>query len=77
MDVVNIDLYDAVIGCPLMRELKISLDFDTDVIRIKGEPAPTLTAKEDEAEVLRRSTLREGEGLSRPHPLSSSRKKQE
>src|SRR6201999_2512454 len=40
MDVVNIDMYDAVIGCSLMRQLKISLDFDKDVIRIKGVPAP-------------------------------------
>jgi hypothetical protein len=77
MDVVNIDLYDAVIGCPMMRQHKIAVDFEYEVIRVKGEPAPTLTAQEDEAEVLRRSTLREGEGLSRPHPLSSSRKKQE
>ena len=77
MDVVNIDMYDAVIGCSLMRQLKISLDFDKDIIRIKGAPAPTLTPQEDEAEVLRRSTLREGEGISRPNPLSSIQRKKE
>ena len=60
MDVVNIDLYDAVVGCSLMRQLKISLDFNEDVIRIQGAPAPTLTPQEDEAEVMRCSTLREG-----------------
>src|ERR1700742_4086629 len=43
MDVVNIDMYDTVIGCSLLRQLKISLDFDKHVIRIKGAPAPTLT----------------------------------
>ena len=77
MDVVNINMYDAVIGCSLMRQLKISLDFNKDVIRIKGAPASTLTPQEDEAKVLRRSTLCEGEGISRPNPLSSIQRKKE
>src|ERR1700742_1022795 len=77
MDVVNINMYDDVISCSLMRQLKIFLDFDKDVIRIKGAPAPTLTPQEDEAEVLCRSTLCEGEGMSRPNPLSSIQRKKE
>ena len=77
MDVVNIDMYDTVIGCSLMRQLKISLDFNKDIIRIKGAPAPTLTPQKNEAEVLHRSTLHEGEGMSRPNPLSSVQRKKE
>src|ERR1700742_1953040 len=75
MDVLNIDMYNAVIGCSLIRQLKISLDFDKDVIRIKGGPPLTRTPQEDEPEALHPIKLREGEGILRPNPVSSIQRK--
>ncbi|KAJ7017752.1 hypothetical protein C8F04DRAFT_1278807 [Mycena alexandri] len=61
LDVVNLDRYDAVVGTKYMRKHGISCDLWKNTIRIKGVPAPTLTAMEEAAEVVRRNAARRAE----------------
>ncbi|KAF9251453.1 hypothetical protein L218DRAFT_805278, partial [Marasmius fiardii PR-910] len=42
-DIANIDRYDAVVGTVFMRRHGIILDFEKDVIRMKGSVVPTLS----------------------------------
>jgi hypothetical protein len=58
LDVVNLDRFDAIIGTKYMRKHGISLDFEKNTIRIRGTPAPTLSAMEETAEVERRNAAR-------------------
>ncbi|KAJ3751651.1 hypothetical protein EV360DRAFT_16955, partial [Lentinula raphanica] len=57
-DIVNIDRYDAIIGTKFMRKHGIQLDFEKDLILIKGKSAPTLSVGEDAAEFSRRMAMR-------------------
>ncbi|KAJ7575439.1 hypothetical protein C8J56DRAFT_1063344 [Mycena floridula] len=56
-DVLNIDRYDAIVGTVFMREHKISLDFEHDVIHIKGKAFPMMNMSEDAQEHARRSRV--------------------
>jgi hypothetical protein len=57
-DVVNLDRFDAIMGTKYMRKHGISLDFEHNVIRIKGQKALTLSAMQETAEVERRNAAR-------------------
>lgn len=57
-DIANIDRYDCIVGTRFMRKHGISLDFEHNVIRVCGIPAPTLTEKEENEEIERRSAAR-------------------
>jgi hypothetical protein len=57
-DVVNLDRFDAIMGTKYMRKHRISLDFEHNLIRIKGQKAPTLSAMQETAEVERRNAAR-------------------
>jgi hypothetical protein len=59
LDIVNLDRFDAIIGTKFMRRHKMSLDFQFDTIRVRGVPAPTLTAMEEMSEVERRNAARQ------------------
>jgi hypothetical protein len=43
LDVINIDRYDMIIGTPFMRKHGLVLDFNMNLLRIRGEIVPTLT----------------------------------
>jgi len=53
-DIANIDRYDAIMGTVFMRKHGIALDFEHDVIRVRGKPIPTLTEGEEVGELARR-----------------------
>ncbi|KAF9259779.1 hypothetical protein L218DRAFT_820690, partial [Marasmius fiardii PR-910] len=42
-DIANVDCYDTILGTVFMRKHKMALDFETDSVRMKGRPIPTLT----------------------------------
>jgi hypothetical protein len=46
-DVYDIDRYDAIIGTVFMRAHGISVDFEHNVVRVKGVPYTTLTPEAD------------------------------
>ncbi|KAF9254781.1 hypothetical protein L218DRAFT_1042359, partial [Marasmius fiardii PR-910] len=46
-DIANIDHYDAVVGTVFMRRHGIILDFEKDIIRMKGSVIPTLSEGEE------------------------------
>ncbi|KAJ7583104.1 hypothetical protein C8J56DRAFT_1054836 [Mycena floridula] len=54
-DVLNIDRYDAIVGTMFMRQHGIALDFEHDVIRVKGKACPTMKLSEDVEEHAHRS----------------------
>ncbi|KAJ7147093.1 hypothetical protein C8R43DRAFT_953289 [Mycena crocata] len=58
LDIVNLDKFDAIVGTKYMRKHGIALDFEYNVIRIKGVPTPTLTEHEETSEVERRNAAR-------------------
>ncbi|KAF9258528.1 hypothetical protein L218DRAFT_797240, partial [Marasmius fiardii PR-910] len=45
-DIANVDRYDCVFGTVMMRRHGISLDFENDVIKIRGSVVPTLNEGE-------------------------------
>lgn len=57
-DISNIDRYDLVIGTVFMRKHGISIDFEHDCIRIRGQEAPTLSEGEEHQELVRRYSKR-------------------
>ncbi|KAF8209529.1 hypothetical protein K438DRAFT_1572215 [Mycena galopus ATCC 62051] len=64
MDIVNLDRFDMItysIGTIFMRKHKVSLDFESNTIKIAGLSAPTLSAMEEKAEVERRNAARHHE----------------
>ena len=55
LDIVNLDHYDMVMGVPLMVQLGICLDFDQDMIRMRGgENIPLLKIEEEKPTTTRR-----------------------
>ncbi|KAJ6464214.1 hypothetical protein DFH09DRAFT_1346924 [Mycena vulgaris] len=57
-DIVNLDRFDAIVGTKYMRKHGISLDFEYNTIRIRGQPSTTLSEKEESSEVERRNAAR-------------------
>ncbi|KAJ7597528.1 hypothetical protein C8J56DRAFT_1041714 [Mycena floridula] len=54
-DILNIDRYDAIVGSVFMREHQMSLDFEHDVICIKGKAYPAMKLSDEINENVRRS----------------------
>ncbi len=52
-DIANIDCYDIVVGTSFMRRHKISLDFEYNVVHVKGQPMPTLLEQQELQEIAR------------------------
>ncbi|KAI0057642.1 hypothetical protein BV25DRAFT_1769138, partial [Artomyces pyxidatus] len=47
VDIVNIDRYDMIIGTPFLRKHGVNLDFEHQVVRIRGAPIPVLSEGEE------------------------------
>jgi hypothetical protein len=71
-DVVNLDKYDAVMGVAMMRRLGISLDFEADMMRVRGVNTPRMTVEQETVYMARRSAIRRGE--SAPEKETTVRK---
>ncbi|KAF8150300.1 hypothetical protein K438DRAFT_1441411, partial [Mycena galopus ATCC 62051] len=50
MDIVNLDRFDMIVRTKFMRKHGIALDFERNMIRIRGRDAPTLSAMDEAAE---------------------------
>jgi len=48
LDVVNIDQYDMIIGTPFIRRHGLVLDFERNILSIRGEAIPTLTSGQED-----------------------------
>jgi len=47
IDVVNLDRYDMIIGTPFMRKHGLVLDFNKDLLYVRGKAIETLTAGQE------------------------------
>jgi hypothetical protein len=57
-DIVNLDKYDAIIGLPAMRKFFIAVEPATSRFTINKQPFQSLTEKEEDHELARRSAMR-------------------
>ncbi|KAJ7572580.1 hypothetical protein C8J56DRAFT_1068230 [Mycena floridula] len=64
-DIFNIDRYDAVVGCAFMRTHKMALDFEYNVVRVRGRKIETMSLKDDILEQARCSAARIADRLSK------------
>ncbi|KAI0042593.1 hypothetical protein FA95DRAFT_1499908 [Auriscalpium vulgare] len=54
-DIVNIEHYDVILGTPFLKEYKVILDFEYNLIRVGGMVIQPLTVEEERAVTKRRS----------------------
>ena len=57
-DIVNLDKYDAILGLPAMRKFFIAVEPATSRFTINNQPFQSLTEKEEDHELARRSAMR-------------------
>jgi len=48
IDIVNLDRYDMIISTPFMRKHGLVLDFDKDLLYVRGKAMETLTAGQED-----------------------------
>jgi hypothetical protein len=54
MDVINLDRYDMIIGTPFMRKHGLVLDFDKDILTIRGKAIQPLTIGQEDLLIAKR-----------------------
>jgi hypothetical protein len=57
-DIVNLDKYDAILGLPAMRKFFIAVDPATSRFTINKQPYQSMTEKEEDHELARRTAMR-------------------
>ncbi|KAI0045611.1 hypothetical protein FA95DRAFT_1495321 [Auriscalpium vulgare] len=54
LDIVNIEHYDVILGTPFLKEYRVILDFERDLVRIGDIEIPALTVQEERTLLKRR-----------------------